>query len=268
LRFGGIDVGSLTAQAVILENGEIEKGETNKYRSIGVKTNPVESAKTVMGGLLDDLGIRLGEVDFIVSTGYGREQVEKEGLSQANISEISCHGIGARWLLPQVRTVIDIGGQDAKVICMDSKGELADFVMNDKCAAGTGRFLEVMCRTLEISLDELGPLAKKGKNPVPLSSRCSIFCKTDVIHHLQRGVSKEDLAASVNIAMAERVALLARRVKMQPEVTMSGGVAKNSAVRAELERMLGVRMLLMPTDPQIVGALGAAILASRMGGGA
>jgi predicted CoA-substrate-specific enzyme activase len=151
---------------------------------------------------------------------------------------------------------------------MDGTGELTDFVMNDKCAAGTGRFLEVMCRTLEISLDELGPLSKKGKNPVPLSSRCSIFCKTDVIHHLQRGVSKEDLAASVNIAMAERVALLVRRVSIEPEVTISGGVAKNSGVTAELERMLRVRMLPVPTDPQIIGALGAAVLASRMGGGA
>jgi predicted CoA-substrate-specific enzyme activase len=262
MRCGGIDVGSLTAQAVVVENGKI-----SAFKSIGVKPNPVDSAETVMGGLLEDRGLRLNQIDFIVSTGYGREQVEEKGLSGANVSEISCHGIGAQWLMPGVRTIIDIGGQDAKVIRMDGSGELADFVMNDKCAAGTGRFLEVMCRTLGVSLDELGPLSMKARNPVDISSRCSIFCETEVLHYMQRGADKADIAASVNRAMAERVAALARRVGVEPEVTMSGGVAKNTAVKAELERILGVRMLPTPADPQIIGALGAAVLARKMGGG-
>jgi predicted CoA-substrate-specific enzyme activase len=261
MRFGGIDVGSLTAQAVIMEDGKIAG-----FRSIRVKPNPVDSAETVMGELLSELGLRQGDIDFTVSTGYGREQVQSRGLAQANVSEISCHGVGALWLLPGVRTIIDIGGQDAKVIRMEPTGELKDFVMNDKCAAGTGRFLEVMCRTLGITLDELGTLSLKSRHPVDLSSRCSIFCETEVLHYMQRGVDKADIAASVNRAMAERVAALARRVGVEPEVTMSGGVAKNAAVKAELERILGVRMVPCPVDPQIVGALGAAILARRMGG--
>lgn len=261
MTFGGIDVGSLTAQAVLVKNGNI-----SCYKSIGVKPNPVDSAEAVVGELLSELGISLKDVEFMVSTGYGREQVQDNGLSQSNISEISCHGAGALWLMPGVRTIIDIGGQDAKVIRMDASGELSDFVMNDKCAAGTGRFLEVMCRTLGVSLDELGPMSLKSRNPVDLSSRCSIFCETEVLHYLQRGSEKVDIASGVNRAMAERVASLARRVGVQPEVTMSGGVAKNSAVKAELERILGVRMIPCPTDPQIVGALGAALMARKMGG--
>ncbi len=261
MRFGGIDVGSLTAQAVVVENGKIAGS-----KSIGVKPNPVDSAETVLGMLLSDLGLRHQDISYIVSTGYGREQVQSRGLAHANVSEISCHGVGAFWLLPGVRTIIDIGGQDAKVIRMDTAGELKDFVMNDKCAAGTGRFLEVMCRTLGITLDELGTLSLKARHPVGLSSRCSIFCETEVLHYLQRGADKADIAASVNRAMAERVAALARRVGVEPDVTMSGGVAKNGAVKSELERILGVRMVPCPVDPQIVGALGAAILARKMGG--
>jgi predicted CoA-substrate-specific enzyme activase len=261
MLFGGIDVGSLTAQAVLLEDGKIAG-----FKSIRVLPNPVDSAQAVMGALLDDLGITAREVSFTVSTGYGREQVQEKGLSQANISEISCHGVGAQWLMPGVHTIIDIGGQDAKVIRMNSSGELEDFVMNDKCAAGTGRFLEVMCRTLGIPLEELGPISMQSRQPVGLSSRCSIFCETEVLHYLQRGTDKADIAASVNRAMAERVAALARRVGVEPEVTMSGGVAKNPAVKAELERILGVRMRPCPVDPQIVGALGAAVLAGKTGG--
>ncbi len=261
MLYGGIDVGSLTAQTVIIEDGKIAGS-----RSIRVKPNPVDSAECVMGELLEELGLHLKAVAYTVSTGYGREQVQSRGLAQANVSEISCHGVGAQWLLPRVRTVIDIGGQDAKVIHMEPTGELRDFVMNDKCAAGTGRFLEVMCRTLGITLEELGTLSCKSKHPVGLSSRCSIFCETEVLHYLQQGVDRADIAASVNRAMAERVAALARRVGIEPDVTMTGGVAKNAAVKAELKRILGVKMVPCPVDPQIVGALGAAILASRMGG--
>jgi plasmid stabilization system protein ParE len=148
MLLGGIDVGSLKAQAVLVENGKIAA-----YKSIGVKPHPIDSAQTVMGALLEELGLTSEEIAFTVSTGYGREQVQEKGLSQANVSEISCHGIGAQWLIPEVRTIIDIGGQDAKVIRMDTSGELKDFVMNDKCAAGTGPVLAayaddfvVLCR--------------------------------------------------------------------------------------------------------------------------
>ena len=261
MYFAGIDVGSLTAQAVVI-NGKGVKA----FKSIGVKPHPVESARTVVEMLLDEESIPWKEIKFCVSTGYGREQVQAEGLSQDNMSEISCHGLGASFLVPEARTVIDIGGQDAKVIRIGPGGELVDFVMNDKCAAGTGRFLEVQARTLGLSLDELGKVSLNAQKVLELSSRCSIFCETEVLHYLQRGHSKADIAAGVNRAMAERVAALVRRVGLEKEVTMSGGVAKNAAVRAELERMLNVRLIKYNADSQIVGALGAAIMARRMGG--
>ena len=262
MYYAGIDVGSLTAQAVVVNSKGIVA-----YKSIGVKPHPVQSAKTVVDMLIQERGINWNEVKFCVSTGYGREQVQAEGLSQDNVSEISCHGMGASWLVPEVRTVIDIGGQDAKVIRVGKGGELVDFVMNDKCAAGTGRFLEVQARTLGLSLDELGTVSFSAERTLELSSRCSIFCETEVLHYLQRGHTKADIAAGVNRAMAERVAALVRRVGLEKEVTMSGGVAKNAAVRAELERMLNVRLIKYDTDSQIVGALGAALMARRMGGG-
>jgi predicted CoA-substrate-specific enzyme activase len=148
------------------------------------------------------------------------------------------------------------------VIRLGPGGELVDFAMNDKCASGTGRFLEVMARSLALDLDELGPLALRAREPVALSSRCSIFCETEVLHFRQRGVAPADIAAGVTRAMAERVAALARRAGVEAEVSMSGGVAKNLAVRSELERILAVRMVDCPVDPQIVGALGAALFAS------
>jgi predicted CoA-substrate-specific enzyme activase len=261
MYYAGIDVGSLTAQAVVINNNGI-----TAFKSIRVKPNPIDSAETVLQMLLSDVDLARDRINFCVSTGYGREQVQAKGLAQDNVSEISCHGMGAAWLLPEVRTVIDIGGQDAKVIKVGPGGDLQDFVMNDKCAAGTGRFLEVQVRTLGLTLDELGPISLSARNTLELSNRCSIFCETEVLHYMQRGYSKADIAAGVNRAMSERVAALVRRVGVEKEVTMSGGVAKNVAVRAELERQLNIKLLSYSADSQIVGALGAALLAKRMGG--
>ena len=285
MRYAGIDVGSLTAQAVLIEDardGRPQGGEGRDTwgpprhktigvrllsRSIRVKPNPLDSARTVMGGLLDANDLDWGDITYCISTGYGRDRVEEEGLAQENMSEISCHGLGAFSLMPQVRTIIDIGGQDAKVIRVDERGDLVNFVMNDKCAAGTGRFLEVMGRTLGVGFEELGPLALRAHGRIELSSRCSIFAETEVLHFLQKGLDSSDLAAGVTKSMADRVMALVRRVGWEREVMMTGGVAKNVAVRAELEKMLNVRMLHPNLDPQIIGAYGAAVLARRAGGG-
>ena len=156
-----------------------------------------------------------------------------------------------------------IGGQDSKVIRINAQGELEDFVMNDKCAAGTGHFLEVMSRVLEVSLDELGKISRKSKKPVEISNRCTIYAETEVLHFLQQGVAKPDLAMGVNRAMAERVLTLARRVGVEREVMISGGVAKNLAVRRELERALGIKIIYPKLDPQLIGAYGAALFASK-----
>ncbi len=261
MLFGGIDVGSLTAQAVLLEDGELRASH-----NIRVLPNPVDSARAVWTTLLDEQGVDQGAVQRTVATGYGREKIEGCGLAQSNVSEISCHGMGAWSVIPGLRTLIDIGGQDAKVIRVGPAGQMVNFAMNDKCASGTGRFLEVMARSLQVELGELGPLSMKAREPVALSSRCSIFCETEVLHFRQRGVAPADVAAGVTRAMAERVAALARRVGLEPDISMSGGVAKNQAVRAELERILGVRMVSCPVDPQVVGALGAALFASHWQG--
>ncbi len=260
MLYAGVDVGSLSAQAVVIKDNVIYCNY-----SMRVKPRPVDSAATVLEEALKEKGLSLKDLAFCVSTGYGREQVQKEGLSGENMSEISCHGKGAHWLLPQVRTIIDIGGQDAKVIKVDENGELVNFVMNDKCAAGTGRFLDVMSKTLGVSVDELAPLSSKSRQAVEMSSRCSIFCETEVHHYLQRGAGFADVAAGINYAMAERVMALVRRVGIEKEITMSGGVAKNSAVRKELEKLMQTRMVSYKADTQIVGALGAALFARKLG---
>jgi len=261
MLFAGIDVGSLTAEAVVTEDGTIVASAR-----MNVLPNPVDSAREVLKRLLVDSSIDKNLIRYTVSTGYGREQIQQVGLAQENVSEISCHGKGAFHLAPQVRTVIDIGGQDAKVIKLNERGELVDFIMNDKCAAGTGHFLEVMCRALDVTLDELGPLSQGARRPAQMSNRCSIYVETEVIHYLQRGVSKADVAAGINRAMAERVLALARRVKVEKQVMMTGGVAKNSAVKAELENMLQTKTVAINVDPQLIGAYGAAMFAREAGG--
>jgi len=260
MLFAGIDIGSLTAEAVIIEDGKIIASEI-----ISVLPNPVDSAKKVLGLVLEKSGVKPQQIKYTVSTGYGREKLQSRGMADENISEISCHGLGAFTLNPEVRTIVDIGGQDAKVIKMNSSGRLENFVMNDKCAAGTGQFLEVMSKALGVSLDELGLISQGSKKPVQMSNRCTIYIETEVIHYLQRGVPKADVAAGINIAMAERALALVRRVKPEKEIMITGGVAKNVAVRDELQRMLNLKFVTPPVDPQIIGAYGAALFAESKG---
>ena len=261
MLFAGIDIGSLTAEAVILQDGRVVA-----HHRMSVRPNPLDSAREVLASALDQGGLDPKDIHYTVSTGYGRETIQNEGMAQENVSEISCHGFGAHCLAPQVRTVIDIGGQDAKVIRLTENGELDDFVMNDKCAAGTGHFLEIMSKALDVELEELGPLSQQAKKVVEISNRCSIYAETEVIHYLQRGHDKADVAAGISRAMAVRVQALVRRVGLERDVMMTGGVAKNIAVRTELEKMFKVRMVTPRLDPQIVGAYGAARLAQRAGG--
>ena len=261
MLYAGIDIGSLTAEAVIMEDGKVLDAEI-----ISVLPHPVDSAREVLGRVCGRLKIGPRDIRYTVSTGYGRQKIQDEGLAQENVSEISCHGLGAFTVCPQTRTVVDIGGQDAKVIKLKASGELDNFVMNDKCAAGTGHFLEVMSRALGVALEEIGPLSLGSKKPVEMSNRCTIYVETEAHHYLQRGVSRQDVAAGINRAMAERVLALVRRVAPEREVMLTGGVAKNVAVRSELEKMLKIKMVHPPVDPQIIGALGAAVFAKRKAG--
>jgi len=249
----GCDIGSLTAKAVIMKDNTIIG-----YSVIKGKAKPEDSANDVMSNLLEKTHLTMDQISYVVGTGYGRNKIP---FVNTTISEITCHGKGAQWIMPTVRTVIDIGGQDCKVVKLDNKGNIVKFSTNDKCATGTGRFLEVMSNVLGVSLDELGIISEQATDPINLASTCTVWAQAEVIRYLNMKKPIPDIAAAINYAMANRVAILANQVTVEKDVCMSGGVAKNKGVVAELERLLGVKIKRLKYDPQIVGAIGAAILA-------
>jgi len=199
------------------------------------------------------------KLDYVLSTGYGRNAVS---FSNKSATEIICHAKGAHFLIPETRAIVDIGGQDSKAIEVDEQGNVRDFVMNDKCAAGTGRFLEVMAEVLEAgSVSNMGPLSLMGTNPCHISSTCTIFAESEVVSLRAEGRGREDLIAGVHRAVAARVAAMAKRLRIRPEVIFTGGVAKNIGVKKALEDEFGMD-IVAPEEPQIMGALGAALLAT------
>jgi len=250
----GCDVGSLTSKTVIMRSGRILGNAIIKS-----KPNPVESAQTVMQAALAACGINMADILCCIGTGYGRNNIPF--VSDVK-SEISCHGKGAQWLLPSARTVIDIGGQDCKTIRIDNAGQVVRFAANDKCASGTGRFLEVMSGVLDISVDELGNLSARATAPVTLASNCTVWAQADVIKFVNSGCPLADIGAGINTAMAKRVAILANSVKPESDIIMTGGVAKNKGVVSTLEKLLGHQIKKSrKADPQIAGAIGAALFA-------
>lgn len=247
----GIDVGSLTAKCVLLKDGELIA-----YKVIKVSPNLEETADKVFGEALKEAGVNKGNIERIVATGYGRNKVS---FADRTVTEISCHAKGALFFIPTARTVIDIGGQDSKVISIEN-GKVAEFVMNDKCAAGTGRFLEVMASALHLKIEYLGDVAERANRATKISSTCTVFAESEVISHLASGERVEDIVAGIHEAIASRIAAMARRVKVEPDVVLTGGVAKNKAMKKALERELGMEVKI-PAEPQIVGAVGAALFA-------
>ncbi len=249
----GCDVGSLTSKAVILKNGRIIGSHIIKS-----KPRPGDSAEAAMTGALASAQISRDDLDYCIGTGYGRDKI---GFINEAVSEISCHGKGARWLLPTARTVIDIGGQDCKTMKIDEDGQVVRFMANDKCASGTGRFLEVMARVLGVGIDELGKFSRSAKSPITLASTCTVWAQADVIKYLNSGVPVEDIGAGINTAMAARVAILVNAVKPEGDIFMTGGVAKNPGVVATLEKLIGRTIKkARKADPQMAGAIGAALL--------
>jgi predicted CoA-substrate-specific enzyme activase len=251
----GCDVGSLSAEAVLLENDTILGSEI-----ILVRPTAEQSARDVMEKLLDRLSLSYDDIGFAVATGYGRETIP---FADANLSEISCHAKGAQFLIPGIRTVIDVGGQDCKAIRVGTDGGVEDFVMNDKCAAGTGRSLELNSEALGVEVSELGPLSLEANEAIVITSQCSIFTELEIMHLLMEGRSTPDIAAGINQAMARRVKMLAGRVGIRNEVGVTGGVSKNVGVVKMLEEMLNAEFVEFPEDPQIMGALGAALFAAE-----
>ena len=253
---GGCDVGSATGKAVVMKDGEIVA-----QAIIPSTTKPELTARTVMEQAVTQAGLSSMEgLNYIVGTGYGRLKVP---FANENISEITCHARGAHWMSPNVRTVVDIGGQDCKVMGLDAKGKVLQFVMNDRCAAGTGRFFEAMARVLHCGLEGLSSLCLQGKNPATISSQCSVFAESEVVTLVNEGIDLEDIVAGLHISVARRLNSMVRRVGLVEEVALTGGCAKNDGLAKMLEDKLKVAINKLPKDPQIAGAAGAAIIASE-----
>lgn len=246
----GIDIGSATSKAVIMKDGCEIVAKALCTAGIGS-----EGGKIAVNEALSAAGLAMSDIDAVTATGYGRNIVEQ---ADYRISELSCHGRGAHFLQPEVRTLIDIGGQDAKVVRLDAAGHMQDFVMNDKCAAGTGRFMEVMAKVLSCGIDELGSLAE-GCESAKISSTCTVFAETEVISRLAEGVPRGSIAAGITLSVARRVAGLASRCGIVPGVMMSGGVAKNSTLVKDVSESIGYP-IDVNENCQYCGAIGAAIL--------
>lgn len=246
----GMDIGSTTSKCVLLLDGREIIARALAPAGIGTD-GPLQAYREVLlqGGVSEK------DIACKMATGYGRKCWPP---ADGELSELTAHALGCHFLLPEVRTVIDIGGQDAKVISLDGQGRMAGFVMNDKCAAGTGRFLDVMAGILKRDVDELGALAAQAEHPVNISSTCTVFAESEVISQLANGVAVPDVVAGICKSVAVRVAALARRAGVKESVFMSGGVARNAGVRSALEDDLGITLHTSELS-QLAGALGAAI---------
>ncbi len=246
----GLDIGSQSICAVIWDGARICGAALSPS---GV--NPKKRAEETLRQALEEAEIRGEALGKVVATGYGRYEVEAD----LRLSEISCQARGVIFFFPEVRTIIDIGGQDSKVIRVNPKnGKVLDFLMNDKCAAGTGRFLELMARVLEIDLSDYGILTEKSREAVTLSSTCAVFAESELVGLIAQGKDRADLAAAVCRAVARRVVHLAERLEITPPLVVTGGVAKNQGVISLLEKETGLKVLT-PPEPLLTGALGACL---------
>lgn len=250
--FLGIDIGSSSSKVVIL--GPEEKVLASAVVNLGTGTRGAEQALTQA---YEKAGIQASDIVYTVATGYGRMTFSG---ADHQITEITCHAKGARFLAPHLRTILDIGGQDTKAIRLSPAGTVDNFVMNDKCAAGTGRFLEVMARVLGCPLEDLSGMALAGEEPVAISNLCTVFAESEVISHLAAGVSVKNVAAGAIRSVAQRVGGMAERVGLQPDVGITGGGALNQALVEAISQAIGFPVRPLP-DPQTIGALGAALFA-------
>ena len=248
----GIDIGSITAETVILQDNQMLSSSI-----VPTGANSRTAAERSLAEALKQASLRQEDLAAIVTTGYGRASFPS---ATKMITEITCHARGAFFVYPETRTVIDIGGQDSKVIRLDKQGRNVDFQMNDKCAAGTGRFLEVMARALEVKLEDLGRLSRSAQRTIKISSMCTVFAESEVVSLIADNQPQEVIIRGLHDAIADRILGMVRRVGVEEKVTLTGGVAKNEGVVLALEERLGVKVFV-PPEPQIIGALGAALLA-------
>ncbi len=258
----GVDIGSRTTKAVVLDDGQ--NGQGNKILGdaiIETGINPISSGERVLEEALSNAGVSRKTLGKIVATGYGRISAR---FADKTITEITCHARGVHHMEPSVCTIIDIGGQDSKVIKLDDRGRVQDFVMNDRCAAGTGKFLEVMSRAMETVIEEFSQLFFEAGEPCAISSMCTVFAESEVISLLADGHNRPDIIAGLHLAVAKRVANMALRLGLEEGVAFTGGVAKNQGMVAALEQELETSFTPLSYEPQLIGALGAALLARKL----
>jgi len=251
----GCDLGSRTAKAVVMKGDDIVGQAV-----IAASARPGETARAVMKAALDKADLTMGAVDRWVGTGYGQRHIP---MAEHTCSEIACHSRGAVWQDRSIRTLIDIGGQDAKAVKLDGQGAVLRYVYNDKCASGTGRFLEIIAQALDVNLEELGELDRQAIRALKLSSQCVVFAETEIISQVNAGACVPDIVRAMHQAVAKRAASLAKSIQVVPKTAMSGGVALNPGMFAALKAALGVELVRLK-HPQINGAIGAALLAREM----
>ncbi len=261
--FAGCDVGSTTGKAVILGAG----GDILGSAIVPSKIDPEETARAAIDAAVASVAELAGSgrnpFTYLIGTGYGRNEVP---FANENVSEITCHGVGAHHCDPAVKTIVDIGGQDVKAISLHDDGSVREFAMNDKCAAGTGRFFEAMARIFPMDLESFSGLSLDARTTIPITAQCSVFAETEVISLISRRLPPADIAAGIQSAVAKRVFSLARRVGVKPRMVVTGGCAKNRGLAAVLGKVLGIEISPLAVDAQLMGALGAAVIARRKGG--
>lgn len=258
--YGGCDAGSTYTKCVILdENGTMCASVIKKSR-----INPVLSAQDALAEAVGQIEGLSGAEDlaYLIGTGYGRNKVP---FAEENISEISCHAMGVHKTDPDVSAILDIGGQDVKGIAIDADGSVLNFAMNDKCAAGTGRFFESMARAFEMSLSEFSRLSLTAKNTIPITAQCAVFAESEVISLVGEGKPMEEIAAGIQLSVAKRCFVMAKKAGVTDSVTLTGGCAKNEGLKKAIEKVLKVKVVELAVDPQLMGALGAAEFARIKG---
>ena len=258
--YGGCDSGSTYTKCVILD----ETGKLVADVTLRSRINSVLSAQDALDKAVAQVPELSSAKDlaYLVGTGYGRNKVP---FADENISEISCHAMGVHVADPSVKAIIDIGGQDVKGIAVDKDGTVLDFAMNDRCAAGTGRFFEAMARAFEMELEEFSKLSLSAKNVIPITSQCTVFAESEVISLVGEGKPMEEIAAGIELSVAKRCFVMAKKAGASDRVTLTGGCAKNDGLKEAIEKVLKLKVIELPIDPQLMGALGAAEFARQKG---
>ena len=248
----GIDIGSLSGETVIMKGGEIVS-----FSIVRTGADSAKTAQNAMDEALEKASLSFGDIEYVVATGYGRIIVP---FSNKNITEISCHAKGANYLFPTARTILDMGGQDCKAIRVNEVGKVTNFAMNDKCAAGTGRFCEVVAEVLKVPLEDIGEMSLQAQKDALVSSACAVFAKSEIVSLLRGGTPKSEILSGVHEAIASRVFALLQRVGIEGDFVITGGIAKNIGVVKKIATKVALEPLISE-EPQIVGALGAALFA-------